>query len=98
MRKTTYIYYSILAGILVSKIIVTIYQGSLGIHHGATIAQLQHERQELIDQKIERQQELSAKTALTIYSENLQESELEPIFIAVSISSDQTVAVVDSQR
>lgn len=91
-HTTTKIYYTILLLVLGVKIIATIFNNGLGVHHGKKIAQLQIQKDNLLQQQLRLSAELSTKASLAQIREEYDVSHFVVISQPLVINSSSTVA------
>jgi ABC-type uncharacterized transport system ATPase subunit len=93
MNKLT-IYYLIIAAVVASKTIATIYQRSVVIHHGNIVFDMQQEKQSLQQEKLALGTELSQRNSLSKIHATSDLSSYQPINETVVIT---TPALASSQ-
>jgi len=86
------IYYTILLLVLGIKVVTTIFTNGLTVHHGKKVAQLQVQKNNLLQQELRLSSELSHRSSLAQISENYDISEYKVITNPIIISNSNTVA------
>ena len=87
--KTLSIYYFVLAAILIGKTATTLYQRSVVVHHGHTVASLQRGRQELSEKQLNITSELAQLNSLTSLENSGIQNEYQSISAPIVISNTQ---------
>jgi len=94
MNKTKAIklYYTILLLVLGAKVVTTIFSNGMAVHHGKKIAQLQLQKNNLLQQEMRLSSELSNKTSLAQISSEYDLSEYVAISHPLALSASTAVA------
>lgn len=90
--KTIKLYYTILLLVLGVKIVATIFSNGLSVHHGKKLAQLQVQKNNLLQQQLKLSSEFSHKASLAQISGEYDLSEYIPITKPLVLGSATTVA------
>lgn len=91
-NNKTKIYYTILLLVLGVKVVATIFSNGLSVHHGKKIAQLQVQKDNLLQQQLKLNSELSSKSSLAQITENYDTSNFIAISNPIVISNNSSVA------
>ena len=92
MNNKTKAYYTILFLVLGIKVVTTIFSNGLSVHHGKKIAQLQIQKNNLLQQQMILSAELSNKSSLAQVTETYDLSNYITISNPVVLNSTTTVA------
>lgn len=90
--KTIKLYYTILLLVLGVKVVATIFSNGLSVHHGKKIAQLQLQKNNLLQQQMRLSSELSQKSSLTQLDTQYDLSGYVPITKPLVLTAATTVA------
>ena len=92
MNNKTKAYYAVLFLVLGIKVVTTIFSNGLSVHHGKKIAQLQIQKNNLLQQQMLLSGELSNKSSLAQVTQNYDLSEYVTISNPVVLNTTTTVA------
>ena len=90
--KTIKFYYTILLLVLGLKVVATIFSTGLAVHHGKKIAQLQVQKDNLLQQQLKLSGELSEKTSLSYITADYDTSGFIAISKPIVLGATTTVA------
>lgn len=92
MNNKTKAYYTVLLLVLGIKVISTVFSNGLSVHHGKKIAQLQIQKNNVLQQQMLLSGELSSKSSLAQITENYDISEFVTISNPIVLNNSTTVA------
>lgn len=90
--RTIKLYYTILLLVLGIKVVATIFSNGLSVHHGKKIAQLQLQKNNLLQQQLRLSGELSERSSLAQLSTQYDLSGYVPITKPLVLTTATTVA------
>ncbi len=88
----TKLYYITLTTVLGIKIVMTIFQGGLSVHHGTKIAQLKLQKNNLIKEELRLTTELSKKSSISQIISDQDLTQFHGIGDTIIISANNEVA------
>jgi len=91
-KNKTKIYYTILLLVLGIKVVSTVFSNGLSVHHGKKIAQLQVQKNNLLEQQMRLNSELSGKASLLEITQEFDTSEYIAISNPIILTSSIAVA------
>lgn len=93
MNKIVF-YYLTLFSLVVAFSAYTLFQGSLVVHHGQTVADLEAEKKVLLAKQATLQQELSQAESLATIKALAEDQNFQPIAQTVAVSQTKSVATL----
>lgn len=91
-NNKTKIYYTILLLVLGVKVVTTIFSNGLSVHHGKKIAQLQVQKNNLLEQQMRLNSELSSKSSLAHITKDYDVSSFVSIANPLVLTTSTSVA------
>ena len=94
--NTLFIYYGLLALILTGRVVSTVFNGSVAIHHAQQVAELQREKQELLREKSTLRHSLLSSNSLTSVVSSLEITDFEAISRPLVVGSQHSFVASSS--